>query len=168
MKKILFLLLAAICLFAIVLLILIGCNNTLKGKMESKYDEECVVKMATRISGSNSVLDEIWWLMEDGTCHYLFSDRVDFGEKDEYEKTFSYVVEAEKQRVSVGDYNIYFNMDSLYTFVKQEDPTTPRVDEEEGNEEDDFFYHFSFNGPHVEKVDWERLKILFQKTMSNK
>lgn len=92
MKKVLFLLLTAICLLTIVLLIFIGCNRTLKSKMESKYDKECVVKMVTKMAGSNDVLNEIWWLMEDGTCHYLFSDRVDFGEKDEYEKTFSYVV----------------------------------------------------------------------------
>ena len=162
-RRTLLLVLVPICLFA-ALFIFIRCDSSLKSKMERKYDAKCVVKIVNKMPGSNGSHDEVWWLMEDKTCHYLYSDRVDYGERDEYESTMPYIVDPHEHRLIVGDYIVYCNMDSLSTFVeKASSAISPMVEETgDGEEEDEFFYNFSFH-VRVEKVEWERLKVLFSR-----
>lgn len=148
------------CLLA-VFFIFVMCDSSLMSKMEKKYDANCIVKIVNKMPSSNGSLDEVWWLMEDKTCHYLYSDCVDYGERDEYERTMSYVVDSQEQRLIVGDYIVYCNTDSLSTFVAKVPSALPPVDKEVGNDEDEFFYNFSF-GVRVEKVDWERLMRLYE------
>ena len=157
----LFIVLVPICLLA-ALFIFLRCDSSLMSKMERKYDEICIVKIVNEMPGSNGSLDEVWWLMEDKTYHYLYSDCEDYGERDEYERTMPYTVDPQEHRLIVGDYIVYCDMDSLSTFVeKASSAIAPVVEETEDNEEEDaFFYNFSFH-VHVEKVEWARLKVLF-------
>ena len=158
-KTILFIVLLTICL-SVTLFIFVRCNRSLMSKMERKYDAKCIVKIVNKMPGSNGSLDEVWWLMEDKTCHYLYSDRVDYGERDEYERIMHYTVDSQEHRLIVGDYIVYCDMDSLSTFVEKASSTiSPMVDNEE---EEEFFYNFSFH-VRVEEVDWERLKVLFNR-----